>query len=189
MKSMNQIPSVDLRLREFMDEDEGWGRDAGRITCQRLISFVERHPGVLIFRVTLTGVRRVDISFASETVVELARKHRGQKGFCFIDLVDVDQRENWEAAALRARQPIMSWGVNGKPAFLGVEPSQGSVDALMFALRKTEARAAEYAATDRSMSITNASTKFKQLWEQGFLLRREAAAESGGREYVYILIR
>ena len=35
------------------------------------------------------------------------------------------------------------------------------------------------------MSIANASTKFKQLWEQGFLLRQESVADSGGVEFVY----
>ena len=35
------------------------------------------------------------------------------------------------------------------------------------------------------MTIANASMKFKQLWEQGFLLREESAADSGGMEYVY----
>ena len=27
--------------------------------------------------------------------------------------------------------------------------------------------------------------KFKQLWEQGFLLRQESTADTGGVEYVY----
>ena len=185
---MNQIPAVDLRLREFMDEDEGWGRQAGRLTFQRLMSFVEQHPGVLVFRVSLAGVRRVDISFASETIVQLARRYRGEKGFCFIDLVDIDQRENFEAAAQRSKQPLLLWNRQGKPQVLGVEPSQGIADALKFALVKPKARAAEYA-NSGNVSLTNASTKFKQLWEQGFLLRCEAVAPSGGVEYVYFSAR
>jgi hypothetical protein len=186
---MNEIPAVDLRLREFMTEADGWGRVAGRVTYQQLMDFIERHPGTFIFKVSLVGVRRVDISFASETIVELARKYRGQKGFCFVDLADVDQRENWEAAAQRAKQPLMSLNKQGHLEILGIEPSQGNADALKFALTKSETRAAEYAASDKRVSITNASTKFKQLWEQGFLLRREAAAESGGVEYAYFRIR
>jgi hypothetical protein len=185
MTLMNQIPAVDLRLREFMEEDEGWGREAGRLTFQRLMSFVEQHAGTLVFRVSLAGVRRIDISFASETIVQLARRYRGEKGFCFIDLVDIDQRENWEAAAQRAKQPLLLWNRQGKPQILGVEPSQGIADALKFALVKSKTRAAEYAKSSRNVSLTNASTKFKQLWEQGFLLRCEAAAPSGGVEYVY----
>lgn len=187
MPPMNQIPAVDLRLREFMEEDEGWGRQAGRLTFQRLMNYVEQHTGVVVFRVSLVGVRRVDISFASETIVQLARRYRGEKGFCFIDLIDIDidQRENWEAAALRAKQPLLLWNSNGKPQVLGVEPSQGVADALKFVLVKRKARAAEYANASSNVSLTNASTKFKQLWEQGFLLRRESAAPSGGVEYVY----
>jgi hypothetical protein len=189
MNWMNEMSVINLRLREFMTEDDGWGRPAGRVTYQRLMEFIEKHPGVLIFRVSLTGVRRVDISYASETIVELARKYRGQKGFCFVDLVDVDQRENWEAAAQRAKQPLMSLNKHGQLEILGIEPSQGNADALKFALTKPETRAAAYAASAKGVSITNASTKFKQLWEQGFLLRREAAADSGGVEYVYFRIQ
>ncbi len=186
---MNEIPSVKLRLREFMTDDDGWGRDAGRATCQRVIKFIEKHPGAMIFKVSLRGVQRVDISFASETIIELARKYRGQKGFCFVDLSDIDQRENWEAAAQRAKQPVMSLNEHGQLEVLGIEPSHGNSDALRFALSKPETRAAEYAASSNTISITNASTKFKQLWEQGFLLRRDATADSGGMEYVYFRIR
>jgi hypothetical protein len=188
MKQMNGV-AVGLPLREYMAEDDGWGRIAGRETYQRLMDFVESNPGTLVFRVSLIDVRRVDISFASESIVELARRYRGRKGFCFVDLHDLDQQENWGAAAQRGKQPILNWYQHGRPGILGPEPSQGNADALKFALTKTETRASEYAATSKNISITNASTKFKQLWEQGFLLRREAVAESGGVEYVYVRIR
>jgi hypothetical protein len=121
--------------------------------------------------------------------VELARRYRGRKGFCFFDLLDADQEENWQAAAQRAKQPIISWHERGNPTILGLEPTQGSADALQFALARPEIRATEFAASMKAMSITNASSKFKQLWEQGFLLRRETTAESGGVEFAYVRIR
>jgi hypothetical protein len=183
---MNRIER--LRLRDFMAEDDGWGRVAGRETYGKLMPFIEGHPGTLVFRVSLKGVRRVDISFASETIVELARRYRGAKGFCFVDLKDTDQQENWNAAAERSRQPLFKWDEHGIPAIMGLQPTQGVFDALQFALQRDEARAAEFAGCSE-VSITNASNKFKQLWEQGFLLRREAVAESGGMEYVYARIR
>lgn len=179
--------SATLRLFDFMGTQEGWGRDQGRKVYQRLIDFVESNPGMMIFRVSLAGTERVDISFASETVIELARRYRGQKGFCFIDLLDKDMEENWEAAAARKGQPIMVWsGKKGK--VIGVEPSRGTVDALKFALQREFTRAAEFAGSTPGISIANASTKFKQLWEQGFLLRRENIAESGGVEFLYYRI-
>jgi hypothetical protein len=47
------------------------------------------------------------------------------------------------------------------------------------AMARAQSRAAEFA-TRTGMSIANARMKFKQLWEQGFLLRRESVADSGG---------
>lgn len=183
MKLMNPR-AMAIRLREFMDEPEGWGRAQGREVYQRLLEFVEGQPGVTVFRVSMEGVRRLDISFASETLVELARRYRGSKGFCLIDLEDADMIENWEAAAAKKSQPLALWARdNGR--VIGAEPSQGNREALSFAMSRPQARAAEFAEATPRMSIANASTKFKQLWEQGFLLRRESVADSGGVEFVY----
>ena len=175
---------VVIKLREFMDEPEGWGRVAGREVYRRLLEFVEANPGVMVFRVSMEGVRRVDISFASETLVELARRYRGLKGFCLVDLEDVDMIENWEAAAAKKSQPIVLWaGDDGR--VIGAEPSQGNRDALLFALSRPQVRTAEFVEATQDMSIANASTKFKQLWTQGFLLRRERVSDRGGVEFVY----
>lgn len=183
LNGMNRNPAV-VRLRDFMDREDGWGRTQGREVFQRLQAYVEGHPEVQVFRVSLEGVRRIDISFASETVVELARSFRQRKGFCFTDLSDSDMLENWEAAAERKEQPLMVWN-GGEGRVIGVKPSSGTVDAFMFALNRPVTRAAEYIAAKPSVSIANASTKFKQLWEHGFLLRREDSADSGGREFTY----
>lgn len=186
MASMNEM-SVVIKLREFMDSPEGWGRSQGRIVYPRLIEFVESHAGTLVFRVSFAKIDRIDISFASETIVELARRFRGLKGFCLVELTDTDMIENVEAAAQRKSQPLVL--LSGKDArVLGVEPSQGTVAALQFASKRSSVRSAEFVAATPGMTIANASMKFKQLWEQGFLLRREEAAETGGIEYVYYRI-
>ena len=186
MDSMNETAT--LALSDFMDGDEGWGRAAGRVVYSRLIDHVESRPGVLIFRVSLVGVKRVDISFASESIVELARRHRSRKGFCFTDLTNVDMEENWAGAAERSKQPLMAWN-GSKGRVVGPAPSPGLMNPFAFALSKQESRAADYAASADGVSITNASTKFKQLWDAGYLLRREATAESGGVEFVYLRIK
>lgn len=183
MNALNQW-SMNIRLRNFMDEPEGWGRAEGRVVYQRLLEFVEAHPGVTVFRVSTEGVRRIDISFASETLVELARRYRRSKGFCLVDVKNPDMIENWEAAAAKKAQPLLLWeGKQGR--VIGFAPSQGNREALSFALSRGKARAAEFAEAKPGMSIANASTKFKQLWEQGFLLRCESVAETGGVEFVY----
>ena len=185
---MNDVlESTTLRLGEFMNGPEGWGRDQGREVYGKLLRFVESRPGTILFHVSLQGVTRVDISFASETVVELARQYRGSKGFAFIDLNDPDMLENWEAAAAKKSQPLMVWA-GSVCRVIGADPTQGAIEAFQFALGRSRTRATEFVRATPGISIANASTKFKQLWEQGFLLRRENIAESGGVEYVYLRI-
>jgi hypothetical protein len=182
MASLNERGRV-LSLRNFMDRPEGWGRDQGRHVYQRLLRFVEDNAGTIVFKVSMKGVQRLDISFASETVVELARRYRRFKGFCLIDLSDADLIENLDAAAKKKDQPIVVW--TGKSAeVIGAEPSEGTREAFQFAMTRAQARATDFAAR-KGVSIANASMKFKQLWEQGFLLRRESVADSGGVEFIY----
>jgi hypothetical protein len=183
MASMNESAG-ELALRDFMDRPDGWGRVHGREVYQRMLRFVEQKAGTVVFKISMRGVQRMDISFASETIVELARRYRGTKGFCVVDLSDPDLIENIDAAAAKKAQPLTVW--QGKsPRVVGAAPTQGCREALDFALARPQVRAAEFATGKKGMSIANASMKFKQLWEQGFLLRRESAADSGGVEFVY----
>lgn len=167
-----------------MDRPDGWGRDQGRFVYQRLLSAVEVGAGSPIIRLSMKGVHRIDISFASETIVELARRYRGTRGICLCDVVDPDVIENIDAAAKKKEQPLMLR--EGKSLrVVGVQPTEGCREAFDFALSRPQVRATEFMQTKSKMSIANASMKFKQLWEQGFLLRRENSAETGGVEFVY----
>lgn len=131
----------------------------------------------------MKGVKRIDASFASEAIVELIRRFRGTRGICLVDLTDAEIRFNIELAAARVSVPVALWN-GGSIEMIGGQPSQGNREALEFALVRSQARAAEFAEAG-DFSIANASTKFKQLWEQGFLMRSESAADSGGVEFVY----
>lgn len=173
-----------IKLVDFMDEPEGWGRSQGRVVYQRLIEFVEKNAGSVICAISLKGIRRLDISFASETIVELLRRFRGAKGFYLVDVANADLLENIDAAAMKKSQPVFVWE-KGKVELIGAKPSAGNGEAFRFALARTQVRAAEFSEATPGMSIANASSKFKQLWQQGFLLRHESAAETGGVEFLY----
>lgn len=183
MNAMNEVTTRVLALQTFMDRPEGWGRSQGREVYQRLLRFVEDNPGTVIFRISMKGVQRVDISFASETIIELARRFRRTKGFCLIDLTDTDMVENIDAAGEKKEQPILLWR-DKSAVLIGMKPTEGTREAFQFAMGRTQSRASEFAA-QKNLSIANASMKFKQLWEQGFLLRRESTADTGGVEFVY----
>jgi hypothetical protein len=187
MNTMNENHAT-IKLRDHMASPEGWGRSQGRVVYGKLIDFVEANLGATMFKISLEGVRRVDFSFASETLIELARRYRGRKGFYLSAPIDPDMVENLDAAAEKKSQPLMIW--NGDECrIIGTSPSQGASGALRFALQRETTRTAEFASANPKVSIANASMKFKQLWEQGFLLRREDISGSGGVEYVYNRIK
>lgn len=165
-------------------ETTGWGRQQGRAVLEKLINAVEASAGQQMFKLSMKGVERVDASFASEAIIELVRRYLGKKGICIVDLSDPEIRYNIVAAAEHVEVPVMIWdGKRGE--VVGTQPSAGNQGAFEFALARSQARAAEFAESIGSMSIANASTKFKQLWEQGFLLRSESAADTGGVEFLY----
>jgi hypothetical protein len=185
MDSMKQAGRI--LLRELMGDQDGWGTDEGRAVFGKLIDQVEAHPEVQVFQVSLSGVRRTDSSFPRESVMELARRYRKRLGFCLIDATSADLLENWDFAAQKKEQPLFVWNGNNY-RIIGPRPTKGTARLVDFVCGRRETRASD-AADNLSLSLTNASTKLKQLWEQGFVLRREEIADSGGIEFVYIAIR
>lgn len=185
MKPMNEIKAT-IRLRDLMEAPYGWGRDQGRDVFHLILKKVEANPGRPVIEFSLKDVERADISFASETIVEIARRYRGNKGFCLTHVANEDLLENFEAAAAKKAQPLTVW--EGDKGFvIGVQPSQGNAATFEYLLTKPSVTASEVAIA-LDLQITNASTKLKQLWEQGFVLRRQETAESGGVEFRYFVI-
>ena len=166
-----------------MDGEMGWGRPQGRVVQERIVSFIEDRPGQQVFKLSMEGVKQIDASFSSEAIVAVLRRYRGSKGICLIDVTDREILFDLDLAAARVDVPVPVW-IDGSIEIIGGQPSQGNREALQFALERPLARAAEFA-EKFGFSIANASTKFKQLWEQGFLMRSESAADSGGVEFLY----
>ena len=159
------------------------GLKTTRTTEERVRTSSTRIPKRTIFPISFEGVKQVDYSFASETVVQLARRFKGEKGFYLVDIGTPYIEENIDAAARRVEQPLVIADAKGH-RFIGSEPSTGSKAALDFVVARPHARAAEIADAIQ-VSVANASMKLKQLWSSGFLLRRESVAETGGVEFVY----
>ncbi len=176
---------MDIRLIEFMDgRPDGWGHEQGRQVYERLRAVVEAHPAKEIIRISLAGVKRTDITFPRESVIELAKHYRGRRGFCLIDANNRDLLDNWDAAASRQEQPVMVWNEDRLCRILGPEPSAGLRDMFGYVLSVPVARTSE-AATSLGLKVPNASNKLKQLWQEGYILRYEQSASSGGIEYDY----
>lgn len=185
MNVMNQIATT-LRLRDYMERDDGWGNEEGREVYQKLLRAVENEAGKIIFRISLSGIQRTDASFPRESVVELAKRFRGQKGFCLIDVTNQDLLDNWEAAARKREQPLTVWG-NTRPTIIGPEPTRGNQVLVDYVLSVPETTATTVAKA-LNLKLTNASSKLKQLLDEGFIMRRNEICPTGGVEYRYFRI-
>lgn len=171
----------------FLINHEGWGRAAGLRTQQKLQQYINARPDVDLFRISLDGTRRLDVTCASAGLVAVVQHYLGSRAICLINLADGDVLENIAAAAGRMKVPVTVWNkMDGK--VVGLAPDSALYHAMSFALSRPEVRAGEYAAAS-GLSLTNASSRLKQLWEKGLLLRTEVSATSGGVEFVYRPLR
>jgi hypothetical protein len=186
MNQMKQKSATIIELRKLMERDDGWGNEEGRQVFQRLIKAIEDDPGKLVYGISLRGVKRTDASFPRESVVELARRYRGRKGFYLLHIADRDLLDNWEAAAIKREQPLTVWS-NAKPEIIGRNPTAGNKGVLDFVLSCGEVTAAN-TAKQLKLQLTNASTKLRQLEQDGFIMRRDETSATGGIEYKYFRI-
>jgi hypothetical protein len=170
-----------------MQNGDGWGNEQGRMLYSRLLDLVEKNPAELVFSISLEGVRRTDSSFPREGVVRLAKHFRCSRGLCLSDIHSVDLIENWDAAAIRMGQPLTIWD-GDKWRIIGPPPSEGTKGMLNFVLSVPKTTTSEAAAGLR-LQVPNASNKLKKLWEEGYILRMERIAPSGGVEHEYFRIR
>lgn len=183
MVAMNQCP-VTVRLRDLMHGPDGWGHLQGREVFGKLRDTVASIEEASVVRISLDGVKRTDASFPRESVVSLARALRGSIAFCLVDIDDQDLLENWDAAARKLDQPLVSWGERGDYRVVGPGPSPGNRPIFQFLMSRDTVTASQ-AARALDLKLSNASMKLKQLLEQGLAMRIREAAPSGGVEYLY----
>lgn len=186
MKPVKQ-DAVLIRLRDFIQSDSPWGNDQGRLLFPKLQEVVEKNPTELVFSISLNGIQKTDVSFPREGVVQVAKFYRRSRGFCLVNVRNKDLIDNWDAAALKLSQPLTIWE-GEKHQLIGPAPSEGVREMLNFVLSVPKTTTNEVA-TALEIKISNASNKLKKLWEDGFILRRERTAPTGGVEHEYFRIK
>lgn len=182
--------STTIRLRDLISSSDAWGHEEGREVYSKLLRIVESNPSVGIFRISLEGVKRTDSSFPRESVIELAKRFRGSKGFYLTDIASQDLFDNWDMAAIKKKQPLFIWKNKDDDSYqiIGPQPSRGNKEVFEYVVSVSHATAVSCARA-LGLKLTNVSSKLKYLCEQGFLLRRDETALSGGIEYDYFPIK
>lgn len=185
---MNEKKTFYLSLREFTKTDSPFGNIQGKDVFVRLLETVQQHSDYDIFAISLKEIKATDASFPRESVVSLAKFFRETKGICLLDLSNQDLIDNWLYATEAKEQPLTIWKSDGSYLIIGpnLTPSANSLIDFVLANKKITAT---QAAAKLDLSIQNVSTQLKKLFKQGYILRSQDAAESGGLEFIYHAIK
>jgi DNA-binding transcriptional ArsR family regulator len=183
---MNQN-SLRCRLIEFTKDDHPFGNVQGKEAFRKLADYVDAHPQTCTFGISLKGIEATDASFPRESVVSIAKQYRGEKGFFLEDMGSRDLIDNWRYAAKAKEQPLVIWNDRAFE-IIGPEMNISTKRLVDYVLEKGRISVSE-AASDLDMSVQNASTRLKKLFEHGYILRSSTVAESGGIEFLYHAIK
>ena len=105
-----------------------------------------------------------------------------------MDVQSRDIVDNWRYAAAAKEQPLVIWYPKNEFEIIGPEMSSATASLVSYVLHAGTVSAA-LVAQDLDMTVQNASTRLKKLYTQGYILRTEASAESGGIEFLYEAIK
>lgn len=179
---MNQkIPTIDFS--KCAGQKNPYGSPRGKLAHDSLLSEIEKIGKVDVISISFRGLEGADVSFLREALVYVIKRYKKEIFFYVTDLPDEDIVANLQAAAVSGGEQVTYWSGN-ECRFLGPEQSTSSkilLDLIAAHRSSTTADVAEAL----NISVQNASTRLKRLYEEGYLMRIEETAESGGREFVY----
>ncbi|RQV78342.1 winged helix-turn-helix transcriptional regulator [Burkholderia anthina] len=182
---MNQT-ALRVKLRDFTTTSQPFGNVQGKEVYQKLSEFISKHPDACVLGISLEGIEATDASFPRESVLSVAKQFRRERGLFLEHLDDRDLIDNWKYAAQAKEQPLVIWRGDSFEV-IGPDMSSSSRELLNYVLKHRSVLASQVAA-DLDLSVQNASTRLKKLVDDGYILRVEDIASSGGIEYKYIAI-
>jgi hypothetical protein len=181
--------SMTVDLREFTDgKDHPYGNGQGKRTFRALVDHLDARPSLRILGISLGGLVATDASFPRESVLSVARHFRCERGIFLIGVRDRDMVDNWRYAAIAKEQPLVIWYPKNEFEIIGPDMGSATSSLVTYVLRAGSVSASQVA-QDLDMTVQNASTRLKKLYTQGYVLRTEATAESGGIEFLYEAIK
>lgn len=109
-----------------------------------------------------------------------------RRGFILADLYDEDVIDNIDYAAVALNQPLVLRFEDGL-RLLGPALTKSNLEIYELLKIKKQITTSQLAAL-MDLSVQNASSKLKKLVDEGYILRSEETAETGGIEFVYVII-
>lgn len=175
-----------ITLRDFTEESNPYGTSRGKLTHTKLLDHIDKLSGATIIGISLSNLECADISFLRESLIYTIKRYSKKIIFFVCDIHNEDIFANLDGAALSGDQRVTCWQ-NNECKFAGPKPTASS-KALLDMVVSQRSTTTSKVAEDLHISVQNASTRLKRLSEEGFLMRIEEAAETGGKEFVYEVI-
>lgn len=179
---MNQIPQI-MKLIDFTKENSPYGTQKGREVFSLMREFIEKQMSTNIFEISFEDIEFADSSFTRESIILLAQLYKGRKGLYISSIYDQDIIDNIDYIAQILKQPICI-KVDQRIQVLGPKLTKTNLEILDLIIKKKKVTAA-LVASEFDISVPNASSKLKKLVDDGYVLRFEETAESGGIEFIY----
>ena len=179
---MNQIAKI-MKLIDFTKESSPYGTQKGREVFSLMREFIEKHASSTIFELSFEGIEFDDSSFIRESIILLAQLYKGKKGLYVSYIEDQDIIDNIDYIAQVLKQPIaikLDQGIQ----ILGPRLTKANLEILELILEQKKVTTA-LVANAFDISVPNASSKLKKLVDDGYILRFEETAETGGIEFIY----
>jgi hypothetical protein len=171
-----------IKFIDFSGEPNPYGTIRGKQTYEKLVNFIES-TNTLIFGISFKGIEGADSSYLRESLISVVKRFKDERIIFIEDLTDPDVTYNLKLAANAKNQPITNW-VGSECTILGPQPSSSN-QALLDLVISNRSLTTSKASSTLDISVQNASTKLKKLFEDGYVSRTEEAAETGGKEFVY----
>lgn len=182
---MNENAHVMKLIDYCLGNPMPFGNQKGKEVFSQLKAVIDSAPMQNVFEISFEGIEFTDSSFARESILLLAKMYRGQKGIYLshFDPKYVDMLDNWDYAAGKVYQPVLV-KMGGDIRLLGNQLSSSNKEVFDLVM-KAKAITTSKVAAQLNLSVPNASTKLKKLVDEGYILRVEEVAESGGIEFIY----
>lgn len=173
-----------MKLIDFTKDKTPHGNSIGREILSKMRDYIESNNNIVVFEISFEGIEFIDASFSRESIIYLAQFYKGKKGFYISNLFDQDLIDNISYAAIALDQPITLKNKDNETILIGPMPTKSNLEIYNFVKKKKQVTTSQLASTF-DLSVQNASIKLKKLVDEGYILRFEEIAESGGIEYLY----
>jgi hypothetical protein len=167
---------------------EAWGADDGLEAFGKLDALLRERSEPLV-NLSMNDVQRLDASCSREVIASVIQRYRGVRCFFLSGVNSKSLKENVDAALARKNMRMLLRLPSGGYELLGVELKSHLVQTLDVLEQHGQATSRQICAAIENLTLTACNNRLKDLSDDGLIMKVEGAAESGGKEYLYVALR